>query len=62
MVKRPVISSAFLSALNNPNTHFVTTPIERITRDGVRTVDGRDHPADLLVLATGYGLWTDPET
>jgi hypothetical protein len=21
-----------------------------------------DHPADLLVLATGYELWTDPET
>jgi cation diffusion facilitator CzcD-associated flavoprotein CzcO len=62
MAKRPVISSAFLSGLNNPNTHLVTTPIERITRDGVRTVDGRDHPADLLVLATGYELWTDPET
>jgi cation diffusion facilitator CzcD-associated flavoprotein CzcO len=62
MAKRPVISSAFLSALNNPRTHLVTTPIERITRDGVRTIDGRDHPADLLVLATGYELWTDPET
>lgn len=62
MAKRPVISSAFLPALNNPNTHLVTTPIERITRDGVRTADGVEHPADLLVLATGYELWTDPET
>ena len=62
MAKRPVISSTFLPALNDPNTRLVTTPIERITRDGVRTVDGRDHPADLLVLATGYELWTDPET
>lgn len=62
MAKRPVISSTFLPALNNPNTHLVTTPIDRITRDGVRTVDGRDHPTDLLVLATGYELWTDPET
>ncbi|MFC7671750.1 flavin-containing monooxygenase [Mycolicibacterium sp. GCM10028919] len=62
MAKRPVISSAFLPALNRPNTELVTTPIERITRDGIRTSDGRDHPADLLVLATGYELWTDPET
>jgi cation diffusion facilitator CzcD-associated flavoprotein CzcO len=62
MAKRPVISSSFLPALNNPTTHLITTPIERITRTGVRTVDGVDHPADLLVLATGYELWTDPET
>lgn len=62
MAKRPVISSAFLPALNNPSTRLITTPIERITRDGVRTTDGVEHPADLLVLATGYELWTDPET
>ena len=62
LAKRPVISSRFLPALNNPTTHLITTPIERITRTGVRTVDGVDHPADLLVLATGYELWTDPET
>ena len=61
MAKRPVISSSFLPALNNPTTNLITTPIERITRSGVRTVDGVDHPADLLVLATGYELWTDPE-
>ncbi|MGB8406888.1 MAG: NAD(P)/FAD-dependent oxidoreductase [Mycobacterium sp.] len=62
MAKRPVISSDFLPALNHPDTHLITTPIERITRDGVRTADGVDHPADLLVTATGYELWTDPET
>lgn len=62
MAKRPVISSDFLPALNHPDTHLITTPIERITRDGIRTVDGVDHPADLLVTATGYELWTDPET
>lgn len=62
MAKRPVISSDFLPALNHPDTHLITTPIERITRDGVRTIDGVDHPADLLVTATGYELWTDPET
>ena len=62
LAKRPVISSAFLPVFNNPNTHLITTPIERITATGIRTVDGADHPADLIVLATGYELWTDPET
>ena len=53
MAKRPVISSNFLPALNNPTTNLITTPIARITRSGVRTADGVDHRADLLVLATG---------
>ena len=62
LAKRPVISSRFLPALNNPTTNLITTPIERITRTGIRTVDGVEHRADLIVLATGYELWTDPET
>ncbi len=62
MAKRPVISSSFLPALNNRTTHLITTPSDRITRSGVRTLDGVERPADLLVLATGYELWTDPET
>jgi cation diffusion facilitator CzcD-associated flavoprotein CzcO len=41
---------------------LVTTPIDRITETGVRTTDGIDHPVDLIVTATGYQLWTDPET
>jgi cation diffusion facilitator CzcD-associated flavoprotein CzcO len=62
LAKRPVISSSFLPALNHPTTTLITTGIDRITATGVRTVDGVDHPADLIVLATGYQLWTDPET
>ncbi|TQK31838.1 NAD(P)/FAD-dependent oxidoreductase [Arthrobacter sp. SLBN-53] len=62
VAKRPVISSAFFRALNNSNTRLITTPIERITGTGIRTVDGVERPVDLLVAATGYELWTDPET
>lgn len=62
LAKRPVISSDFLPALNDPRTHLITTAIERVTARGVRTADGVDHPAELLVLATGYELWTDPQT
>jgi cation diffusion facilitator CzcD-associated flavoprotein CzcO len=62
LAKRPVISSAFFKALNSPNTALITTPIERITRNGVRTTDGVEREADLIVAAIGYELWTDPET
>lgn len=62
LAKRPVISSDFFRALNNPNTTLITTPIERITPTGVRTTDGVEREADLIVAATGYELWTDPET
>ena len=62
LAKRPVISSAFLPALNRPSTHLITTPIRRVTETGIKTSDGVVHPADLIVTATGYELWTDPET
>jgi cation diffusion facilitator CzcD-associated flavoprotein CzcO len=60
--KRPIISSSYLPSFNEPTTNLITTPIERITRVGVRTVEGAEHHADLIVTATGYELWTDPET
>ena len=62
LAKRPVISSSFLPVFNHVGTHLITTPIEQITPTGIRTTDGTDRPADLIVLATGYELWTDPET
>ncbi|MCV7174346.1 flavin-containing monooxygenase [Mycolicibacterium sphagni] len=62
VAKRPVISSSFLQIFNRPDTQLITTPIERITRTGVQTSDGVERPVDLIVTATGYELWTDPET
>ena len=62
LAKRPVISSSFLPIFNRDNTTLLTTAIERITETGVRTVDGVDRPVDMIVAATGYELWTDPET
>jgi cation diffusion facilitator CzcD-associated flavoprotein CzcO len=60
--KRPTISNTYLAAFNRDNVDLVTTPIDRITEDGLRTADGADHPADMLVLATGYELFSDPES
>jgi len=42
------------AALGRPDTDLVTTPIERITARGVRTVDGEEHPADVLIYGTGF--------
>ena len=39
----------------------MTEPIERILPGGVRTADGRVREVDVLVLATGFRLATDPE-
>ncbi len=52
--KRLVISPNFYDALQRPNAHLVTAGIERVERDGVRTVDGELHELDVLVLATGF--------
>jgi cation diffusion facilitator CzcD-associated flavoprotein CzcO len=37
-----------------PNAELVTAGIERIEPGGVRTVDGRLHELDVIVLATGF--------
>jgi cation diffusion facilitator CzcD-associated flavoprotein CzcO len=62
LTKRPTLSNAYLPAFNRANVTLRTTAIERITPHGVRTVDGAEHPVDVLVLATGYELFSDPES
>ncbi|OBG86345.1 monooxygenase [Mycobacterium sp. E802] len=62
LAKRPIISSSYLPAFNEPTTHLITTPIDAVTSAGVRTVDGVQRDVDLIVTATGYEMWTDPET
>ncbi|CAM2809347.1 flavin-containing monooxygenase [Skermania piniformis] len=52
--KRVLFSSDYLPALTRPNTDLITTPIEEITESGIRTVDGTDHPADVIIWGTGF--------
>ena len=54
LCKRQVVSGTYYKALRAPNTSLVTAGISEITPNGVRTTDGREHPADILVLATGF--------
>ena len=58
--KRPSLEQTYYEAFNRPNVELVDlneTPIERITVGGVKTT-AREHPADLLVLATGFDAVT----
>jgi cation diffusion facilitator CzcD-associated flavoprotein CzcO len=52
--KRLILSPDFYDAIQHPNAALVTDAIDRVEPEGVRTVDGRLHELDVLVLATGF--------
>lgn len=52
--KRMVISDKFHAAVQRPNVDLVTDPIDHVEARGVVTRDGRLHPLDILLLATGF--------
>ncbi len=53
--KRSVVDNGvWLKALKRENVDLITTPIERITADGVVTKDGALHQADVLIYGTGF--------
>jgi 4-hydroxyacetophenone monooxygenase len=45
---------SWLATLKQPNVDFVRTGIERIVPEGVVTVDGTLHEADVICYATGF--------
>jgi cation diffusion facilitator CzcD-associated flavoprotein CzcO len=59
--KRPSVSNTYLRSFNRPNVELVSEPIERVTERGVVTADGCEREIDVLILATGFRLATDPE-
>jgi cation diffusion facilitator CzcD-associated flavoprotein CzcO len=59
--KRPSVSNTYLKTFNRPDVELVTDSIDRITAQGVRTVDGTERSTDVLILATGFRLASDPE-
>src|SRR5262249_904761 len=52
--QRPALSSEYYEVFNRANVALVTTPIREITATAVVTDDGQVHPAETLILATGY--------
>jgi cation diffusion facilitator CzcD-associated flavoprotein CzcO len=58
--KRILISSKWYPALTQPNVRVETSPIVRVSEHAVVTADGREHPADVIVLATGFHVTDSP--
>ena len=58
--KRILIANDYYPALTQPNVSLVTDPITAVTHDGLVTVDGTEHPADTIVLATGFHVTDNP--
>jgi cation diffusion facilitator CzcD-associated flavoprotein CzcO len=52
--KRLMVTDDWYPALTRPNVELVTDRIEAVTPSGIRTADGTERPADVLVLATGF--------
>jgi 4-hydroxyacetophenone monooxygenase len=53
--KRMVIENGiYATTMKQPHVHLVTEPIDRITPAGVRTKDGVDHKADVIIYGTGF--------
>jgi 4-hydroxyacetophenone monooxygenase len=54
MVRRPVVDNNWYKALTRDNVDLVTSGIERLTKKGIETTDGKHHEVDLIVFATGF--------
>lgn len=54
--KRPTFSNDYYPCFAEDHVDLVTDGIQRIDADGITTTDGVHHPADVLVLATGFRL------
>lgn len=54
--KRMLVSDDYLSTFERDNVELVTDSIVEVREDGVVTKDGRLHPLDALILATGFAL------
>lgn len=52
--KRLLIDAGWFQTLTRDDVDLVTSGIERITPTGIRTADGGEYPADVVVLATGF--------
>ncbi|MBF6599530.1 MAG: NAD(P)-binding domain-containing protein [Dehalococcoidia bacterium] len=53
--KRVVLDNgAWAEAMKRDNVHLITEPIDEITPRGVRTKDGTEHAADVLIYGTGF--------
>ncbi|WP_428119683.1 flavin-containing monooxygenase [Candidatus Poriferisodalis sp.] len=54
--KRMLMDNGWYRMLRNPNVELVDDPIDEISGQTIRTADGSEREADVLVLATGFDV------
>jgi cation diffusion facilitator CzcD-associated flavoprotein CzcO len=52
--RRPTPGHNYLETLTKSNVDVVTSPIKEVTETNIQTEDGKTHPADIIITATGY--------
>ncbi|CAN5403891.1 NAD(P)/FAD-dependent oxidoreductase [soil metagenome] len=52
--KRVLVSNDYYPTFNRPNVNLVTEGIQEWTPNGIRTIDGKEHAFDAIILATGF--------
>jgi len=52
--KRILLDNGWFRTLTKPNVELVTDAIDRFSRDGIVTTDGKLRPADIIVVSTGF--------
>jgi hypothetical protein len=52
--KRLLISDDWLPMFRKPNVRLVSSPVVEVLAGGLKTADGREHPADVVIFATGF--------
>jgi 4-hydroxyacetophenone monooxygenase len=55
-LKRPLIDNGWYKAILRDNVELVDKDVTRITANAVVDADGAEHPADILVMATGFRI------
>jgi len=54
--RRMIVDNGWYRALLRDNVELMTDGIERLTRHGIVTADGRERPIDMIVTATGFSV------
>lgn len=55
--KRPILTGTFYPALLRDNVELVPHAVTSVTPHGIVDAQGVEHPADVLVMATGFQPW-----
>jgi cation diffusion facilitator CzcD-associated flavoprotein CzcO len=58
--KRVLVSNDYFPALAQPHVDLVTDKVTEVSPEGVRTADGMLHPADTIILGTGFRVTDVP--